>query len=500
MKKKKPLVFMDLSIFKRPPDRLVIELFYDDVPKTAENFRALCTGDKGIGKDTQKLLHYKGTKFFYFSDCAALGGDFENNDGTGGESIYGGTFQAERSPWRCSGPGILMTLSQGAPDATGSQFVLCYRHSTDLEGDNTVFGRVIKGMDTVLRLEMMGRGTSVEIVDCGELSGDYVPESDSYKPSPLAAWRQKREEMATAFLHNFLSRKVIDREATSEKPSSNPDGTSESHESNAEKSELTNSSSYPHHRSDDTLKPRGARIVYVKRNSGSTISEDENVTKSDKVVETVLDTRREWDGSSILVVEDNIVTESDKEPCNVLKRALNINEKNAAAYYYLLPVVEEENDTVMGFEFDKELKFEILRSPHGVITSVLDTCESNAEKKVAADKELTNSSSNDTSKSRDVRIIDLVNQSKKRSGSPISSEEDENNTVTTESDKGFLHDVIMPSLDTRESNAEKKVADDKKRKSLEVWPAIAGAVILGAAAYFRHQKSGVVYREQHRNR
>ncbi|MFS7908775.1 putative peptidylprolyl isomerase [Helianthus anomalus] len=253
--KKKPLVFMDLSIFKRPPDRLVIELFYDDVPKTAENFRALCTGEKGIGKDTQKLLHYKGTKFFYFSDCAALGGDFENNDGTGGESIYGGTFQAERSPWRRSGPGILMTLSQRAPDATGSQFVLCYRHSTDLEGDNTVFGRVIKGMDTVLELEMMGRGTSVEIVDCGEVSGDYVPESESYKPSPLAAWRQKREEMATAFLHKFLSRKVIDREATSEKPSSNPDEMSESHESNAEKSELkppaeglTNSSSYPHHR------------------------------------------------------------------------------------------------------------------------------------------------------------------------------------------------------------------------------------------------------------
>ncbi|KAJ0624407.1 hypothetical protein HanIR_Chr01g0042721 [Helianthus annuus] len=149
-------------------------------------------------------------------------------------------------------------------------------------------------------------------------------------------------------------------------------------------------------------------------------------------------------------------------------------------------------------EFDKELKFEKLRSLLGVIMSVLDICESNAEKKVA-DKELTNGSSNDTSKSRVVRIIDLVNQSKKGSGSPI-SKEDENNIVT-ESDKGFLHDVIMTALDTRESNAEKKVAD-KKRKSLEVWPVIAasaGAVILGVVAYFRHQKSGVVYRE-HRNR
>ncbi|KAJ0817824.1 hypothetical protein HanPI659440_Chr00c05g0715401 [Helianthus annuus] len=100
---------------------------------------------------------------------------------------------------------------------------------------------------------------------------------------------------------------------------------------------------------------------------------------------------------------------------------------------------------------------------------------------------------------RVVRIVDLVNQSKKGSGSPI-SKEDENNIVT-ESDKGFLHDVIMTALDTHESNAEKKVAD-KKRKSLEVWLVIAasaGAVILGVVAYFRHQKSGVVYRE-HRNR
>ncbi|MFS7908427.1 putative peptidylprolyl isomerase [Helianthus anomalus] len=467
---KKPLVFMDLSIFKCPPDRLVIKLFYDDVPKTAENFRALCTGEKGIGETTQKPLHYKGTKFFLLSDCVAL-------VCTGGESIYGGTFQAERSPWRRSGPGILMTLSQGGPDATGSQFVLCYRHSTDFEGDNTVFGRVIKGMDTVLELEMMGRGTSVVIVDCGEVSGDYVPESDSDKPSRFTAWRQKREEMATAFLHKFLSRKVIDREATSEKPSSNPDEMSESHESNAEKSEmkpaavgLTNSSSYPHHRSDDTLKPRGTRIVYLKRKSGSAISENDKniVTKSDKVVEE----------------ENDIVMEFDK----------------GIAFLSVTPpeLILFQIQIQIGKLLLAELKFEKLRSLLGVILSVLDLCESNAEKKVA-DKELTNGSSNDTSKSRVVRIIDLVNQSKKGSGSPI-SKEDENNIVT-ESDKGFLHDVIMTPLDTRESNAEKKVTD-KKRKSLEVWPVIAasaGAVILGVVAYFRHQKSGVVYRE-HRNR
>ncbi|KAJ0612803.1 putative peptidylprolyl isomerase [Helianthus annuus] len=90
-----------------------------------------------------------------------------------------------------------MTQSQGGPDATGSQFVLCYRQSTDFEGDNTVFGRVIKGLDTVLELEMMGRGTSVEIVDCGEVSGDYVPESDSYKPTRFAG--------APPFLINLIA-------------------------------------------------------------------------------------------------------------------------------------------------------------------------------------------------------------------------------------------------------------------------------------------------------
>ncbi|KAM0035342.1 putative peptidylprolyl isomerase [Helianthus debilis subsp. tardiflorus] len=120
-----------------------------------------------------------------------------NDQGIGGESIYGGTFQAERGRRRRSGPSILMTLSQGGSDATGSQFVLCYRQSTDFEGDNTIFGRVIKGMDTVLELQMMGRGTTVEIVDCGEVSGDYASESDSDKLSRFAG--------APPFLINLIA-------------------------------------------------------------------------------------------------------------------------------------------------------------------------------------------------------------------------------------------------------------------------------------------------------
>jgi peptidyl-prolyl isomerase G (cyclophilin G) len=90
----KPRCFFDIEIGGIPVGRIVFELFYDVTPKTAENFRALSTGDKGIGKNTAKPLHYKGTVFHrVIKDFMIQGGDFSSGNGTGGESIYGGTFE-----------------------------------------------------------------------------------------------------------------------------------------------------------------------------------------------------------------------------------------------------------------------------------------------------------------------------------------------------------------------------------------------------------------------
>lgn len=80
-----------------PVGRLLMGLFGKTIPKTAENFRALCTGEKGVGKVYGKSLHFEGSKFHrIIPDFMIQGGDFTHGTGTGGESIYGGKFNGRR--------------------------------------------------------------------------------------------------------------------------------------------------------------------------------------------------------------------------------------------------------------------------------------------------------------------------------------------------------------------------------------------------------------------
>merc|ERR1712050_84435 len=152
--KARPVVYLDIEVEGEGPlGRIILELFNDLVPKTAENFRALCTGEKGKGATTGKPLHYKGSIFHRVIKKFMLqGGDFQFGTGTGGESIYGHKFEDEGFPVKHDRPGLL-SMANAGPNTNGSQFFITTVETPHLDGKHVVFGKVLKGMDVVRQLE-----------------------------------------------------------------------------------------------------------------------------------------------------------------------------------------------------------------------------------------------------------------------------------------------------------------------------------------------------------
>jgi len=161
-----PRVYLDITIGGVAAGRIVIELRADVVPKTAENFRALCTHEKGYGF-RKSVFHRIIPQFM------CQGGDFTKENGTGGKSIYGSKFEDENFILKHTGPGILSMANSG-PNTNGSQFFITTEKTSWLDGKHVVFGRVISGMDVVKQMEKVGSASGkpsrkVKISDCGEL-------------------------------------------------------------------------------------------------------------------------------------------------------------------------------------------------------------------------------------------------------------------------------------------------------------------------------------------
>jgi peptidylprolyl isomerase len=204
----------DIEIGKKPIGRIVMGLYGKTVPKTAENFRALCTGEKGKGQRGKKLWYKKSKIHRVIPGFMLQGGDFTNGDGTGGESIYGDRFPDENFKFKHLGPGYL-SMANAGKDTNGSQFfitvartawlgsllscIYVYRYFPgiligcfDSDGKHVVFGKVIEGMDVVKKIEAVGSQGGetdelVMIVDSGELPLEVKETPAAAKPEEAAA-------------------------------------------------------------------------------------------------------------------------------------------------------------------------------------------------------------------------------------------------------------------------------------------------------------------------
>ncbi|XP_042593541.1 E3 SUMO-protein ligase RanBP2-like [Cyprinus carpio] len=164
--KSNPVVFFNITIDGEDAGRIVMELFAHIVPKTAENFRALCTKEKGFGYH-QSVFHRIIPGFM------CQGGDITNHDGTGGNSIYGNKFEDENFEVRHTGSGLLSMANHGR-DTNNSQFFITLKKAEHMDFKHVAFGFIKEGMNVVRRIGELGTKDgkptkTITISKCGQI-------------------------------------------------------------------------------------------------------------------------------------------------------------------------------------------------------------------------------------------------------------------------------------------------------------------------------------------
>ncbi|PNY05515.1 peptidyl-prolyl cis-trans isomerase [Trifolium pratense] len=257
-KKKNPMVFMNVSIDGDPGETMVFELFYDVAPKTAENFRALCTGERGVSPNTGKALHYKGSFFHQIVKGSIVrGGDFINRNGTGGESIYP-KFPDESPRLKHDSPGLL-SMAIADRDTLGSHFIITLKADHHLDRKYVVFGKLVQGYDILKKIEDVGDEeglptVTVKIINCGELN------EDTKKTHKLKIGRNRSSERKGKHKKSSGDRRKKRKHYSSESDSSSDSdiesSSSESSLSESDSDSDVSSSSYTSSSSDDRRRKR----------------------------------------------------------------------------------------------------------------------------------------------------------------------------------------------------------------------------------------------------
>lgn len=269
--------YFDISIDGRYSGRIVFKLYNDKCPITCENFRCLCTGEKGKSRRTGTPLHYKGSTFHRIvKNFMIQGGDITDGNGKGGDSIYDGSFADENLNLAHDEPYLLSMANRG-PDTNKSQFFITTNEAPHLDGKHVVFGRVVSGLDTILKIERQAVDSKsrplkqVIIKDCGQVP--IKPTSPTDGTTEVTQGRKRKNSSSS---HSHSDRSHRSRSRTS---------STRSHSASCSRSVSSSSSTSSSSRSSCTssrsrrYRARRRRVSVCSRDSHSTYSGSSSSTK-----------------------------------------------------------------------------------------------------------------------------------------------------------------------------------------------------------------------------